>query len=137
MIEMQRLLELEWQMAVKQNDKECIRTAADNCLFHIFTYCESLRGYETPNVLPHDLRHHILSPDESAVLSEQGNYSPSHVSLPLLGRFKARSQEEQHRIMDICWDTKYFLQKGIWAQKIIRIPQGLWYNTGLGLSGTI
>ena len=21
--------------------------------------------------------------------------------------------------MDICWDTKYFLQKGIWAQKFI------------------
>ena len=48
MIEMQRLLELDWQLAVKQNDKGSIRTAAENGSFHIFTYCGSLRGYETP-----------------------------------------------------------------------------------------
>ena len=30
MIEMHRLLELEWHLEVKQNNKECIRTAAEN-----------------------------------------------------------------------------------------------------------
>ena len=34
-IEMQKLFELEWQLAVKQNNKELIRTAVDNGLFHI------------------------------------------------------------------------------------------------------
>ena len=38
MIEMQRLLELEWKLTGKQNNKERIRTAADNGSFHIFTY---------------------------------------------------------------------------------------------------
>ena len=69
MIEMQWLLELEWQLAVKQNDKEQRRTEADNGLFQIFTYCGSSRGYENPKVLIHDIHHHILSPEESAVLS--------------------------------------------------------------------
>ena len=92
MIEMQRSLGLEWYLSVKQNDRERIRTAAKNGLFHIFTYCGSLRGYETPKVLLHDLRHQISYLEESAVLEELGNYSPPHVSLPLMGRFKARYQ---------------------------------------------
>ena len=61
MIKMQQLLELEWQMEVKQDDKESIRTAADNGLFHIFTYCGILKGYETPKVILHDIHRHILS----------------------------------------------------------------------------
>ena len=44
MIEIQRLLELKWQLSVKKNDKEPIITAADNGSFHIFTYCGSLKG---------------------------------------------------------------------------------------------
>ena len=70
---MQRLLELEWNLAVKQNDKRHIITVADNGSFHIFTYCGILRGYETPRVLLHDLHHHILSPEESAILAEHGD----------------------------------------------------------------
>ena len=73
---MQRLLELGCQLAVKQKDKERIKKAAENDSFHIFTYCGSLRGYETPKVLLHDLCHHILSPEESLVFAEQGNYPP-------------------------------------------------------------
>ena len=57
MIEMQRLLELECQMAVKQNNNERIRTAAENDLYHIFTYCGILIGYETPRVILHDLHY--------------------------------------------------------------------------------
>ena len=49
-------------------------TAAENGLFHIFTYCGILRRYETPEVILHDLRHHILSLEESAVLAERGGY---------------------------------------------------------------
>ena len=45
MIEMLQLLKLEWYLAVKQNNKELTRTAAENYLFHIFTYCGIVRGY--------------------------------------------------------------------------------------------
>ena len=119
---------------MKQKDKERIITAAENGSFHIFTYCGSLRGYKTTKVLLHDIHHHILYLEESVVLVERGNYSPPHVSLPLLGRFKARSREEQHQIIDICWETKSGLQPGIWAHILIGylgdcgIAQGWAYN---------
>ena len=32
----------------KKKNKERIRTTAENGSFNIFTYCGSLRGYETP-----------------------------------------------------------------------------------------
>ena len=69
-LEIQPLLEFEWQLTVKQNNKERIRTTAENALFQIFTHCGSLRGYETPKVLLHYICHHILSLEESAVLVE-------------------------------------------------------------------
>ena len=43
MIEIQRLLELEWNLTVKQNKKEDIRTAAENGSFRIFPCCGILR----------------------------------------------------------------------------------------------
>ena len=78
-----------------------------------------MRGYETPKVLLHDIDPAILFPEESAVLAEQGKYTPPHVSLPLLGSFKARSQEDQCRIIYICWETKSCLQPVIWAHRLI------------------
>ena len=62
MIEIQRLLELEWQMEVNKNDKGHIRTAAENGSFHFFNYCGILGGYETPKVPLCNLHHQILSP---------------------------------------------------------------------------
>ena len=131
---MKRLLELERQLEVKKNDKECTRTATKNGLFHIFTHAGSFRGYGTSKVLLYDIHNHILSPEESAVFPERGNYYPPHVYLPLLGLFKARSQEEKRRIIDICWETKYGLQTGIWEHILIRaldycgITQGSTYQ---------
>ena len=57
-------------MAVKQNDKERNITAAENGSFLIFTYCGILIGYKTPKVIRHDIHHHILSLEGSAVLTE-------------------------------------------------------------------
>ena len=63
MIKMKRLLELVWQMEVKQNNKELIRTTDKNDSFHIFNYCGSFRGYKNPKILLHDLHRQILSPE--------------------------------------------------------------------------
>jgi hypothetical protein len=49
MIELQKRLELEWQAATARHDKERIRRATENGLFHVFTFCGSLRGFETPS----------------------------------------------------------------------------------------
>ena len=61
MIKMQRLLELEWQISVKQNYKECNRTAAENGSSKKFAYNGSLIEYETPQVILYDIHHQILS----------------------------------------------------------------------------
>ena len=47
-IKIQLLFEFKCQLTVKKNNKGHIRTAAENGSFHIFTYCRSLRRYETP-----------------------------------------------------------------------------------------
>ena len=62
-IEIQRLLKLECQLAVTKNDKECIITVDENGSFQIFSYYGSLIGYETPKVLLRYLHHHHLSPE--------------------------------------------------------------------------
>ena len=101
---------------MKQNAKVCIRTAAENGSFHVFTYCGILKGYETSKVLLHDILYQIVSSEESSVFAERGNHFPPHVSLPLLGRFNSGSKEDQCRVIDIFWETKSVLQPVIWAQ---------------------
>jgi hypothetical protein len=120
MIELQRRFELEWQAATARNDKERIRRATGNGSFHVFTFCGSLRGFKNPKLLIHDLRQQTLSPEESAVDAILGNYVPTHISLPLRGRLKARSQEIQRRVIDICWETKSGLQPGFLARRLIK-----------------
>ena len=56
-------------MEVNQNNKERIRTAVDNVSIQNFTYCGSLRGYETPKFLLYDINHQISSPEESAMFA--------------------------------------------------------------------
>jgi hypothetical protein len=70
--------------------------------------------------LIHDLRQQTLSPKESAVDAILGNYVLPRASLPLRGRFKARSQEIQRRGIDICWETKSGLQPRVSARRLIK-----------------
>jgi hypothetical protein len=91
MVEIKRRLELEWQLATRLMNKDRERAAAEHGSFHVLTYCGSFRGFETPNVVLHDLIHQTLSPEEALEAGSRGNKTPPYVSLPLKGRFKARS----------------------------------------------
>jgi hypothetical protein len=55
MIELQSRLEVRWLEVNKENDWQEKRKAAENDAFFVWTYCGSLRGFETPKVLLHDL----------------------------------------------------------------------------------
>jgi hypothetical protein len=88
-------------------------------VFFVWTYCSSLRGFETPNVLLHDLRQQIVDPEKAKSMTLSGNKTLPHISLPLEGRFKARSHEIQRRIIDIAWETSSGLKPGLWAMHII------------------
>jgi hypothetical protein len=68
----------------------------------------------------YDLIHQTLSPEDALEDASRGNKTPPYVSLPLKGRFKARSQEVQRRIIDICWETKYGLKPGVWTRRLIK-----------------
>jgi hypothetical protein len=45
-----------------------------------------------PKVLLHDLRQQIVNPERANSMTLSGNKTLPHISLPLDGRFKARSQ---------------------------------------------
>jgi hypothetical protein len=81
MVEIQRRLELEWQLATGLMNKDRVRAAAEHGSFHVLTYCGSLRGFETPKVVLHDLIHQTLSPEEALEAASRGNKTPPHVSL--------------------------------------------------------
>jgi hypothetical protein len=75
--------------------------AAEHGSFHVLARCGSLGGFETLKVVLHDLIHQTLSPEETLEAAPRGNKTPPPASLPLKGRFKARSQEVQRSIIDI------------------------------------
>jgi hypothetical protein len=69
--------------------------------------------------LLHDLRQHIFDPEKAKSTTLSGNKTLPHIPLPLEGRFKARSQEIQRRIIDTAWETSSGLKPGLWAMRII------------------
>jgi hypothetical protein len=56
MIELQSRLEARWLEVNKENDWQEKRKTAENGGFFVLTYWGSLRGFETPKVLLHDLQ---------------------------------------------------------------------------------
>jgi hypothetical protein len=126
MIELQSRLEARWLEVNEENDWQEKRKAADNGVFFIWTYCGSLRGFETPKVLLHDLRQQIVNPERAKSMILSGNKTLPHIPLPLEGRLKACSQEIQRRIIDIPWETSSGLKPGLWAMRIIDTFGKLW-----------
>jgi hypothetical protein len=92
MLEMQKRLEARWKRAVESRDTLEMRCVSETGSFFILAYCGSLRGFEMSKVVLSDLKKHTLSPEESQENANRGNLVPPHVSLPLQGRLKARSQ---------------------------------------------
>ena len=102
-----------------ENDWQGNRKVADKCPFFVWNYCGSLRGFEILKILLHDLRQHIVHPEMSKHMTMSGNKTFPHISLPLEGKFKARSQEIKIRITDIAWETSSVLKPGLWAVQLI------------------
>jgi hypothetical protein len=78
-IEMQRRLEAQLTLAVDSDNKEHHHEAAESGAFFVLTYCGSLRGFETTNILIADLRKQTLSPEESRAGALMENYPPPHI----------------------------------------------------------
>jgi hypothetical protein len=85
----QELLEQEWIQALARGDRQAKRSVAEHGAFFLFLYCGSLHGFEGPKVLLEKLRDQIVAPG-----SLRAERVAPHVGLTLLGRFKARSQDQ-------------------------------------------
>jgi hypothetical protein len=85
MVEFQKRLEAKWQEAVIKNDIGLMRETSEDGAFFLFTYCGSLRGYETPKINPQDLRRQIIPPEAAYEATKKGHKLLPHVSLPLEG----------------------------------------------------
>ena len=116
MIQLQRLCEKEWGQAEASGDLKLLRSAAENGAFLVFTFCGSMRGFETPKVVLDRLEKQMLTPQQA---QEGSHATPPHVSLPLVGQFKARTRDVQKRIIDLAWETSSGLQPGLWATRLI------------------
>jgi hypothetical protein len=125
MLAKQALLEEEWMQAVADGDLEAQREIAENAAFFLFLYCGSLRGFEGPKVMLRELRAQIVEPNTPAA----ARLTP-HVGLPLSGRFKARSQEQQTILIPIAYRTASGLEPGIWARRLVSSLQGFGVTRG-------
>jgi hypothetical protein len=104
MVEFQKRLEAKWQDAVIKNYMGLTRETAEDGAFFLFTYGGSLRGYETPKISSRTFVGRLFLLRRP--MKQRRKYTrPPHVSLPLEGRFKARSQSIQRRIIDTAWET--------------------------------
>jgi hypothetical protein len=125
MIATQNLHEEEWAEAMEAEDSAAQRRIAENACFFLFLYCGSLRGFEGPKIGLADLRRQIVAPG-----SERAQQHTPHVGLPLTGRFKARSQEQQSILIPVAYETASGLQPGLWAERLILALERVGVTTG-------
>jgi hypothetical protein len=76
MVEFQKQLEAKWQEAVIKNDMGLMRETAEDGAFFLFTYCGSLRGYETPKNILQDLCQQIIPPEAAYESTKKGHTPP-------------------------------------------------------------
>lgn len=62
------------------------------------------------------LRKQIVAPGSA----EAQHYQP-HVGLPLVGRFKARSQEQLDIMIPVAYRTASGLEPGLWAERLVEV----------------
>jgi hypothetical protein len=125
MVLKQRLLEEEWGEAAAASDLAAQRKTAERASFYLFLYCGSLRGFEGPKVVLDDLRRQIAAP--GSILAQR---CAAHVGLPLMGRFKARSQEQRTIMIPIAYETASGLQPGLWAERLVSTLDQCGITTG-------
>jgi hypothetical protein len=121
----QELLEQAWREAVDGDDKQAQRNIAEHGAFFLFLYCGSLRGFEGPKVLLTSLRGQIVSPVSARAVRE-----PLHVGLTLLGRFKARSQDQRSVLIPVAYETASGLLPGLWAERLVEVLEAAGIRTG-------
>jgi hypothetical protein len=121
----QELLEEEWGQALARGDLPAQRRVAEHGAFFLFLYCGSLRGFEGPKILLENLRNQIAAPG-----TPQALHVAPHIGLTLLGRFKARSQDQRKILIPVAFETASGLRPGVWAQRLVQALDSVGIRTG-------
>jgi hypothetical protein len=122
---LQETLDEDWDDALPISNLERLRTIAEHGAFYLLLYCGSLRGFEGPKILLSDLRRQIAAPG-----STLADLHGAHIGLPLVGRFKARSQDSRTILIPIAYETASMLQPGVWAERLVNILEQQGIKTG-------
>ena len=127
MLELQRTLEEDWTALINKEETflEEKRKIAECGAFYLFLFCGSLRGFEGPKVKLSDLKRQIAAPG-----TVQAELYGAHIGLPLVGRFKARSQHIQEILIPIAYETASGLQPGVWAERLVEVLAESGITTG-------
>jgi hypothetical protein len=121
----QELLEHAWMQALESGDAREQRNVAEHGAFFLFLYCGSLRGFEGPKVLLTSLRNQIVAPGSARA----ARVAP-HIGLTMLGRFKARSQDQRSILIPVAYETASGLQPGVWAECLVQVLEAVDIRTG-------
>jgi hypothetical protein len=125
MVALQLSLEQEWAEATIENNQADLRNLAEHGAFYLFLYCGSLRGFEGTKIVLTDLRRQIATPGSTSAI-----LYGAHIGLPLVGRFKARSQDSRNILIPVAYETASKLQPGVWAERLIKTLENEGIRTG-------
>lgn len=122
MLALQRLFQREYDEAKEVDDMIAICKTCEIAVFFLLSFCCSMRGFELPKVVLHTLRLKCQFHDTTD--------TPAHLTVPLRGRFKARSQEISDLILYSVTETDSWLLPGLWVERLLDCLESLGITSG-------
>ena len=122
MLALQSLFKREYDDAKERGDDDDLRRTCEIAVFFLLSFCCSMRGFELPKIVLHTLR--IKCQFEDTV------NTPAHLSIPLRGRFKARSQEISNLLLYSVTETNSGILPGLWVKRLIDCLEDLGIESG-------
>lgn len=122
MVKLQEYMESDWQNLAAGHDRTHLEQFGT---FVLFAFCGSMRGYEVPKTVLTYIRRHIVTPDQA----KSGPHR-AHIGIPLAGRFKLRSNQEQKMLLLIAAETASGLSPVTWIQRLIQTLESKGVQSG-------
>jgi hypothetical protein len=122
MLALQALFEEEYSVAVEDENLEERRAVCEIAVFVLLGYCGSLRGFELPKIVLHEIRRMVLLEEEHGV--------PAHVGIPMRGKFKQRSNEIVNILCYCVAVTASGLKPALWVDRLVKTLEELEITSG-------
>ena len=93
-----------------------MRMIAEWGCYYTFSFCHSLRGWETVKATITEFRNQIVDEDRAVELGV-----PAHIGLPLFGRFKRCGNSNTHMLCMMAGNTASGLSPLKWSKRLLRV----------------